>query len=101
MLAARGVRLPHSLFDASDAELLRYADDGGLLNVRLLALVQGGGGLCTVLHMALDVAHRFWPGERQNLARSNTLCKGRGAVACSCPCQDGGAVVPVVSKEAQ
>lgn len=41
MLVARGVRLPHSLFDATDAELLRYADDGGLLNVRMLALVSG------------------------------------------------------------
>lgn len=45
MLAARGVRLPQPLFDATDAELLRYADDGGLLNVRLPAVVRGAGGL--------------------------------------------------------
>ncbi len=34
MLAARGARLPPARFDATDAELLRYADDAGLLNVR-------------------------------------------------------------------
>lgn len=34
MLTARGVRLPAPRFDATDAELLRYADDGGLLNVK-------------------------------------------------------------------
>ena len=34
MLAARGARLPPGRFDATDAELLRYADDAGLLNVR-------------------------------------------------------------------
>lgn len=57
MLAARGVRLPHSLFDATDAELLRYADDGGLLNVRLLALVQGGSGIAH----GTGCGTQFWP----------------------------------------
>ena len=53
MLAARGVRLPQPRFDATDAELLRFADDGGLLNVRPLALMWEMASLHHVMHMSL------------------------------------------------
>ncbi|KAK9842597.1 hypothetical protein WJX81_008150 [Elliptochloris bilobata] len=86
MLVARGVRLPQPRFDATDAELLRYADDGGLLNAvcpeeRAVAIETGAQRVAATLRWL----HRRRFMSPQQLQRFASVVQWQGSDAAGHP----------------